>query len=263
MKKQGFVSMTLVYTFLVLFLFLMLAVLNAYTQQNKFLQAIDEHINVSVTTPNKYDYCPYAGGQEWVFDYTGKEQTPKIEINDNNITLVEDKDYTVVYINNINIGQAKVNITGIGNYSGNVIKTFNIKQAESKEINSSDISSIENQIYTGYKITPNVEIKNNNSILKKDQDYILTYQNNINVGDAEIIIQGVGNYSGTITKNFKITPKSITEVNISSIEKQIYTGTEIKPNIQISDGSSKLVLDNCFCHGIMSLMSICIGLNNY
>ena len=37
MKKQGFVSMTLVYTFLVLFLFLMLAVLNAYTQQNKFL----------------------------------------------------------------------------------------------------------------------------------------------------------------------------------------------------------------------------------
>ncbi len=75
MKKQGFVSMTLVYTFLVLFLFLMLAVLNAYTQQNKFLQAIDEHINVSVTTPNKYDYCPYAGGQEWVFDYTGKEQT--------------------------------------------------------------------------------------------------------------------------------------------------------------------------------------------
>ena len=175
--------------------------------------------------------------------YTGKEQTPKIEINDNNTTLVEDKDYTVVYIDNINIGQAKVNITGIGNYSGNVIKTFNIKQADAKEITSSDISSIENQIYTGYKITPNVEIKNNNSILKKDQDYILTYQNNINVGDAKIIIQGVGNYSGTITKNFKITPKSIIEVNISSIEKQIYTGTEIKPSIQISDGSSKLVLD--------------------
>lgn len=195
------------------------------------------------TVPSKKDISTLTISEIKDTLYTGKEQTPKIEINDNNITLVEDKDYTVVYINNINIGQAKVNITGIGNYSGNVIKTFNIKQAEPKEINSSDISSIENQIYTGYKITPNVEIKNNNSILKKDQDYILTYQNNINVGDAEIIIQGVGNYSGTITKNFKITPKSITEVNISSIEKQIYTGTEIKPNIQISDGSSKLVLD--------------------
>lgn len=221
------------------------------------------------TVPSKKDISTLTISEIKDTLYTGKEQTPKIEINDNNITLVQDKDYTVVYINNINIGQAKVNITGIGNYSGNVIKTFNIKQAESKEINSSDISSIENQIYTGYKITPNVEIKNNNSILKKDQDYILTYQNNINVGDAEIIIQGVGNYSGTITKNFKITPKSIAEVNISSIEKQIYTGTEIKPIIQISDGSSKLVLDKDYTISYSNNTNIGMatikinGINNY
>lgn len=44
-NKSGFVSMTLVYTFLIVFLFLMLAILNAYTEKNRYLEAIDEKIN--------------------------------------------------------------------------------------------------------------------------------------------------------------------------------------------------------------------------
>lgn len=74
MKKDGFVSMTLVYTFLILFLFLMLAVLSAYTQQNKFISAINQKIDLTINTPDKYDHCYYSGGQEWTFDYTGNEQ---------------------------------------------------------------------------------------------------------------------------------------------------------------------------------------------
>ncbi len=79
MKKNGFISMTMVYTFLVLFLFLMLAVLNAYTQKNKFLQAINDKINLTIDTPNKYDYCSYSSGQIWDFNYTGNEQTFIVE----------------------------------------------------------------------------------------------------------------------------------------------------------------------------------------
>ena len=44
-KKNGFISMTLVYTFLILFMFLMLAILRTYTEKNKFLDAINEQIN--------------------------------------------------------------------------------------------------------------------------------------------------------------------------------------------------------------------------
>ncbi len=44
-NKSGFVSMTLVYTFLIVFLFLMLAILRTYTEKNKYLEAIDEKIN--------------------------------------------------------------------------------------------------------------------------------------------------------------------------------------------------------------------------
>ena len=43
-NKNGFVSMTLVYTFLILFLFLMLSVLNSYSFKNKYLEAIDDKI---------------------------------------------------------------------------------------------------------------------------------------------------------------------------------------------------------------------------
>ncbi len=54
MNKKGFISMTLVYTFLVLFLFLMLGVLNAYAHKNKFLEAINDKIDLRFTTPDNY-----------------------------------------------------------------------------------------------------------------------------------------------------------------------------------------------------------------
>ena len=54
MNKKGFISMTLVYTFLILFLFLMLGVLHAYSEKNKFLQAIDDKIDLRFTTPTNY-----------------------------------------------------------------------------------------------------------------------------------------------------------------------------------------------------------------
>lgn len=44
-NKRGFVSMTLVYTFLIIFLFLMLAILATYNTKNKYLEAIDNKVN--------------------------------------------------------------------------------------------------------------------------------------------------------------------------------------------------------------------------
>ena len=54
MNKKGFISMTLVYTFLVLFLFLMLSVMHAYSEKNKFLDTIDDKIDLRLTTPTNY-----------------------------------------------------------------------------------------------------------------------------------------------------------------------------------------------------------------
>lgn len=54
MNKKGFISMTLVYTFLVLFLFLMLSVMHAYSEKNKFLDTINNKINLNFYTPVNY-----------------------------------------------------------------------------------------------------------------------------------------------------------------------------------------------------------------
>ena len=74
MKKNGFVSMTLVVTFLVLFLFLMLAILLAYSQQNRYIDAIDKNINVTIDSPHKFEYCPYSAYEAFNYDYTGTSQ---------------------------------------------------------------------------------------------------------------------------------------------------------------------------------------------
>lgn len=59
-------------------------------------------------------------------EYTGKGVTPDVSITNNGKTLVENVDYTVEYINNIDIGTASVVISGINGYMGVVEKNFEI-----------------------------------------------------------------------------------------------------------------------------------------
>ena len=42
--------------------------------------------------------------------------------------------------------------------------------------------------------------------LSEDEDYTVEYKNNVNVTDsAEVVITGIGNYSGELSRTFKIT----------------------------------------------------------
>ena len=59
--------------------------------------------------------------------YSGKKKTPAPVVTLHGEKLEKGKDYTVAYLNNIKIGVATVNITGIGKYSGKVTKTFTIR----------------------------------------------------------------------------------------------------------------------------------------
>ena len=58
--------------------------------------------------------------------YTGSEQKPEVTVT--GLTL--DTDYTVAYSSNVNIGTAKVTVTGKGNYAGTVEKSFRITAHE-------------------------------------------------------------------------------------------------------------------------------------
>ena len=175
--------------------------------------------------------------------YTGEGITPKVTIKDGNTELVENRDFTVSYSDNVNIGEAKVTIIGIGNYEGKVIKTFNITNSEQKDIYSLNINQLDDETYTGIKITPDVEITDGDYRLSKNTDYELSYENNINVGTAKVTIRGIGNYTGTRTLEFNIVQKDINLVTIQDIGDQVHTGEEIEPSVMISDGSAKLVED--------------------
>ena len=175
--------------------------------------------------------------------YTGREIKPEIIIKDGNYKLVENKDYTVSYTNNIKIGKANVIIIGIGNYKGKVEKTFNIReQNEPKEnIENFSIEKVKNQTYLGSQITPKVMIKKENVQLQENTDYELKYKDNINVGKATIIITGIGDYTGTQNVNFEIVAKDINETEIQDIPDQKYTGDEISPELVVLNASIKLV----------------------
>lgn len=61
--------------------------------------------------------------------YDGKEKKPAVTVTNANGTVPASQ-YTVSYSNNKNVGTAKVTITGKGNYSGTLTKTFKITQAQ-------------------------------------------------------------------------------------------------------------------------------------
>lgn len=89
----------------------------------------------------------------------------------------------------------------------------------------------DNYTYTGKAFTPNVSI----SGLKAGTDFKVAYKNNVNVGTATVTITGMGNYTGTITKNFKITAKSIAKMSAKlSKTSYTYTGKSLKPAVSIS-----------------------------
>ena len=89
------------------------------------------------------------------------------------------------------------------------------------------ISDVADQTYTGSLIAPNVTVTCNDVELVKDTDYTVSYSNNKNVGTATISITGIGDYTGTITKNFNIVARDISDTTIGSIPNQTYTGNLI------------------------------------
>ncbi len=72
-------------------------------------------------------------------------------------------------------------------------------------------------------------------------DYTVAYTGNINVGTATVKLSGIGTYSGTASKTFKITPINITSV--SGIGDRAYTGKAVTFNPLVKSGNRTLVKD--------------------
>ena len=134
--------------------------------------------------------------------YTGNAIKPAITVTDSEKTLTAD-DYTVTYESNTNAGTATVKITGKGNYTDEVSKTFTINP---RALENDMITAIDAQVYTGKAITPEPEVEYGEIKLEKDTDYTVSYESNTAVGTAAVTVTAVasGNYVGSATANFAI-----------------------------------------------------------
>ncbi len=130
-------------------------------------------------------------------------------------TLVYGKDYTLDYYNNLEIGKATVTVKGIGEYQGEKKASFTIT---GKSIKNATVNGVQNKYYTGYEVQHPISVFMGSEELIRGEDYSVVYEKNINVGTAKVKIIGKGQYSGTITKQYKILPANLTNSDVTTVE---------------------------------------------
>ena len=172
---------------------------------------------------------------------TGKERKPipvvKCTVGNKTVTLENGKDFTLSYKNNKNAGTATVTVTGKGNFKGTITTTFKLYNVyELNSTNTTVKTKSASYEYTGYarKPAPVVTYKDGKTTkrLVKDTDYTVAYKNNKNAGTATVTVTGIGNYKGTVSSTFKLTPVKLTTANATAKTchaTYTYTGKERKP----------------------------------
>ena len=98
-------------------------------------------------------------------------------------------------------------------------RTEAIPKKNRTSIAKAAVSGVKAKTWTGKALKQSPVVKLSGKTLKKGTDYTVTYKNNKNVGKATVIITGKGNYTGKITKAFKINPKGTTLSEVTKAKK--------------------------------------------
>lgn len=172
--------------------------------------------------------------------YNGSTLSPAVTVKYGNATLKKNTDYTVAYSINVNAGTGTITITGKGIYGGSVKKTFTIKKLG---ISATAVSGTGNKVYTGSAIKPVPAVKAGGRTLKNGTDFTVSYKNNTEPGTATLIVNGKGNYSGSVSKTFKITARAINDVEVT-VPDTVFTGEQVRPDVVVSYGSYQFISDS-------------------
>ena len=181
----------------------------------------------------------------------------------------ENADYTVTWINNRYVGTATVVLTGtgkiledgtaIGTYFGEKRITFKIKGTalSANMVSWADGSKNVSVVYNGEEQEPEVRVslqkkvngKDGKMVTQttylweyddyyKDGDYKVSYLKNVDAGTATVVITGVGGYTGTVKKTFKITQADLaaegTEAKIGVADSIPFAKNGAKPAIVVT-----------------------------
>ena len=175
-------------------------------------------------------------------------------VYDGSKLLTEGVDYTLAYANNILAADKdskmapKVTVTGKGNYTGKVVKTFTILPYEIKEGGVSVSLPQSVLVANGRVQKPAPVVTFNGKKLAANKDYTIAYPQLAEEGayknpgtyDVEVIFKN--NFTGTQTVKVEMkegTP--ISKVKVGAIAKMPYTGNVVEPKPVITMGKEILV----------------------
>lgn len=174
--------------------------------------------------------------------YTGNELTQTVTVTVNGKTLTVGTDYTVSDLTGTEPGSYPVTVTGTGNYTGTVTKSFEIAKAD---ISSATISDIDSPVgYTGTAYEPEVTVTFNGTELALDTDYTVAYTNNVNAGEATVTITGTGtHFKGSVEKHFTITAADLSGCTFAPIADVTYNTKAHTPEVTVAISGRTLEAD--------------------
>ena len=148
------------------------------------------------------------------------------------------------YYMNLNVAQFTNNSANFTNVKFVVTDgylTINPKSIEDEDSGIA-VTNPEDTMYNGtsQKLEPTVYDSKTNTLLVKDKDYYLDYsKDTTNAGEVAIIVKGKGNYSGSKSASYKITPRAV--ILTSEDASRPYDGTPLtRPTVAMTgDGFVK------------------------
>ena len=91
--------------------------------------------------------------------------------------------------------------------------------------------------YNGSAQTPTVTVKDGEKTLTSGTDYTLTYKNNTNAGTATVTVEGKGNYTGKVEKDFSIAKATPVLELTGATTPVTYTGARYN-QVQVNNPSN-------------------------
>ncbi len=176
-------------------------------------------------------------------DYSEKKSyKPVPTVKYNGKKLKKDKDFKLSYTDTNyepatpkEPGYYYVRIDGINNFDGYLLVYFYICDKTEIRVSKLTIEKIADQEYTGRDIEPEPVVKYGGTVLKEYEDYVLVYDNNVDIGTGIVEIYGMTPYFGRRDVTFKIKGIPMNKVTVSGIPKsETYDGSEHKPAVTLS-----------------------------
>lgn len=167
--------------------------------------------------------------------YTGSVIKPVPAVKVGGRTLKNGTDFTVSYKNNTEPGTATLSVTGKGNYSGSVSKTFKIT---ARAINDVEVT-VPDTVFTGVQVRPDVVVSYGNYQFINNSDYTLSFEDNVNIGTASVVVTGKNHLSGSRTVTFPIEKADISSTEIA-VKNATFTGSAVKSAVDVRLGNVTL-----------------------